>query len=360
MRFSTISGYNVPGMQDSVRRRFAFSAYFGPMSPKTRRSAWASVLASVSRQEILSPRFIEDASKSFQVTTAGIAQAVSVYTAIDPELSFPMREREKIVTRLLSKHQELTTGSKPKPLVHSSEVYDLSVHNTDVPPKVLYEAVGAFFNRRQPGDRFPMNLLFHGLPGTGKTEFAHYLADTTGHELVQKRASDLLSMWVGGTEAEAAIAAAFAEAEDQDAILLLDEADTLFINRQDARTSWERSQTNELLTQMEAYSGVLICCTNLLSNLDHASLRRFAFKVAYRPLTLEGRLALFQRYFNQVELTAAAEQRLANMDMLTPGDFKSVLSRTRFTDDLSAVDLVLELEIECGYKATGSPIGFHV
>jgi hypothetical protein len=46
--------------------------------------------------------------------------------------------------------------------------------------------------------------------------------------------------------------------------------------------------------------------------------------------------------------------------MLTPGDFKSLLSRTQFTDDLSAVDLVLELEIECSFKATGSTIGFHV
>ena len=162
-----------------------------------------------------------------------------------------------------------------------------------------------------------MNLLFHGLPGTGKTEFVHYLADTTGHELVQKRASDLLSMWVGGTEA--AIAAAFEEAEDQDAILLLDEADYLFINRQDARTSWERSQTKELLTQMEAYSGVLICCTNLLSNLDHAVLRRFVFKVAFKPLTLEGRIALFRRYFPEAELTPQTAYQLARLDVLTPG-----------------------------------------
>jgi transitional endoplasmic reticulum ATPase len=128
-------------------------------------------------------------------------------------------------------------------------------------------------------------------------------------ELIQKRASDLLSMWVGGTEK--AIAAAFTQAEDSDAILLLDEADSIFLNREHSQYSWERSQTNELLTRMEAYSGVLVCCTNLLKNLDSAVLRRFAFKVAFQPLTEEGRLVLFERYFPSVLLTEEGRARLA-------------------------------------------------
>jgi SpoVK/Ycf46/Vps4 family AAA+-type ATPase len=112
-------------------------------------------------------------------------------------------------------------------------------------------------------------------------------------------------MWVGGTEK--AIAEAFAQAEDSDAILLLDEADSLFLNREHSQHSWERSQTNELLTQMEAYSGVLICCTNLLKNLDSAVLRRFTFKVAFRPLTEEGHIALFKRYFPSASLSLEAQ-----------------------------------------------------
>ena len=163
-------------------------------------------------------------------------------------------------------------------------------------------------------------------------------------------------MWVGGTEK--AIAGAFAQAEDADAILLLDEADSLFLNREHSQYSWERSQTNELLTRMEAYSGVLICCTNLLKNLDSAVLRRFAFKVAFQPLAEEGRLVLFERYFPSVLLTEEGRARLAVLTMLTPGDFKAVRSRVRFNAGISGTVIVDELETECSYKKPAAVIGF--
>jgi SpoVK/Ycf46/Vps4 family AAA+-type ATPase len=110
---------------------------------------------------------------------------------------------------------------------------------------------------------------------------------------------------------------------------------------------------------MEAYSGVLVCCTNLLKNLDGAVLRRFAFKVAFEPLTEEGRVVMFERYFPDARLSAEAVGRLARFDGLTPGDFKAVLSRTRFAVALAVEDLVHELETECAYKRSSSPIGFH-
>jgi SpoVK/Ycf46/Vps4 family AAA+-type ATPase len=110
---------------------------------------------------------------------------------------------------------------------------------------------------------------------------------------------------------------------------------------------------------METYSGALVCCTNLLKNLDSAVLRRFSFKVAFQQLTQEGRLVLFRRYFPEAELNAEATQALARLDGLTPGDFKAVLSRTRFAVGPSVEDLVHELETECAYKRSSSPIGFQ-
>ena len=69
-----------------------------------------------------------------------------------------------------------------------------------------------------------LNILLYGAPGTGKTEFVRYLARKLNRNLVIKRASDLLGMYVGQTEAN--IKAAFEEAEESKSILFFDEADS--------------------------------------------------------------------------------------------------------------------------------------
>ncbi len=79
-------------------------------------------------------------------------------------------------------------------------------------------------------------------------------------------------MWVG--EGEKNIKRAFAEAESEEAILIIDEADSLLFNRDRAVRSWEISFTNEFLTRMERFRGILICTTNRVEDLDSASLRR--------------------------------------------------------------------------------------
>ncbi|HUW41848.1 MAG TPA: AAA family ATPase [Rectinemataceae bacterium] len=93
------------------------------------------------------------------------------------------------------------TGHKPSPPIPVVDTYDPSVLNMDIPPDAILGAIGAFYyERRRPGGRVSMSLLFHGLPGTGKTEFARYLAETLDRELIQRRDSDFLSIWVGGTD----------------------------------------------------------------------------------------------------------------------------------------------------------------
>lgn len=83
-------------------------------------------------------------------------------------------------------------------------------------------------------------------------------------------------MWVGGTEQN--IANAFREAAREKAVLLIDDVDGFLLDRRTASHSWEITGVNEMLTQMETFDGVFIASTNLVDNLDQATLRRFDLK----------------------------------------------------------------------------------
>lgn len=130
-------------------------------------------------------------------------------------------------------------------------------------------------NWRDDFDRYP-DL---GSPGTGKTEFVKYLGKATGGKVLVKMGSDILSKWVGGTKEN--IRSAFTEAETENAILFLDEIDGLVQDRTMAGHSWEVTQVNELLYQMENFKGMMVGATNFMSNLDAAIMRRFTFKLQF-------------------------------------------------------------------------------
>src|SRR5690606_22942609 len=101
--------------------------------------------------------------------------------------------------------------------------------------------------------------------------------------LMIRRASDLVSKYVGETEQN--MAAMFAEAEAEKAVLLLDEADSFLQDRRGAHRTYEVTEVNEMLQGMERFNGIFVCTTNLLESLDQAALRRFTFKIRFMPLT---------------------------------------------------------------------------
>ena len=96
--------------------------------------------------------------------------------------------------------------------------FDLSLIHADVDPCVLADSLVQSAERR-------FSLCLQGPPGTGKSALVRYLAERLGLEVMQRRASDLMSMWVGETEQQ--VASAFAEARDAGAFLVFDEADSL-------------------------------------------------------------------------------------------------------------------------------------
>ena len=112
-------------------------------------------------------------------------------------------------------------------------------------------------------------LLLIGAPGTGKSAFGRYLAEALDRPLMMRRASDILSPYVG--VAERNMAQMFRDAPKKMQFCYLDEADTFLRDRNGATRSWEISEVNEMLTQMESFDGIFIASTNLMGSLDAAA-----------------------------------------------------------------------------------------
>lgn len=212
-----------------------------------------------------------------------------------------------------------------------------------------------------------LHACFHGLPGTGKTALAEHIARVVDKPLLVKHASDLLRPYLG--ETEQLMRAMFEEAMDEGAVLLLDEADSFLADRSGAQRSWEVTQVNELLTNIERFNGHFIATTNAFDVLDTAVHRRFDLKVAFFPLRPDQRLHMFDALMQRLGIGFGADSdscrrdvmnALKAMSHLTAGDFAVVGRRLSLGPVPIHVQIVVDaLAEEHSYKQhLGRSIGF--
>jgi AAA+ superfamily predicted ATPase len=341
-------------IETSTLRRFAFSLRFQPLNAARKARVFEYALQRKGLEGLLSGDQIRHLSERY---------AVNAGTIVDVIRNLRLRNRKSLAEKIelvLRNHQIAMTGRAPQRQSKRVAQYSLDVLNPSESLESVLKIADRFYRDRSC-DAGSMNLLFYGPPGAGKTEFARYLAQSLERQIVVKRASDLLSSWVGQTER--LIAQTFEEAARNESILLLDEADSFLCPRTRAHNSWEVTQTNELLTQMERFDGMLICTTNLFKGLDEAALRRFKFKIEFRPLTGSACLQLYDRMLTPLTqaLPDEAEVRIiTGLKNLTPGDFHVVAAKYALAEQpVDHETLIAALRVEAKHKSANRRIGFQ-
>ncbi|MDA0313211.1 MAG: ATP-binding protein, partial [Gemmatimonadetes bacterium] len=116
-----------------------------------------------------------------------------------------------------------------------------------------------------------VTALFVGPSGTGKTMSGEAVAGELGVPLFVVELASVVDKYIGETEKN--LEDVFRSVENEDGVLLFDEADALFGKRSDvsdARDRYANIEVAYLLQRIEAFDGLAILTTNLSANLDPA------------------------------------------------------------------------------------------
>ena len=338
-RVPTLWTVNDPSaLGPSVLRRMTYAIEMKVPPARVRERVWQRILA---REQVQVPaEEIRRLAEDFDAPPAVAAGAVRSARLTSGGF--------QDIRRAVHSIAKVMRGAEPPPRPIHGVNYEPALINADHDLARLRERLLGLDTRA-------FSMCLYGPPGTGKSAYIRWLAHELGIEVIQKRASDLLSKWVG--ENERNIAQAFAEARESGAFLVFDEADSLLGDRRNAHQGWEISQVNEMLTWMESHELPFACITNLMSHLDEAALRRFSFKVRFDFLKPDQRDIAFRHYFG-IEPVAGVRE----LDMLTPGDYAVVRNRARLLgcmDDAPELLRMLRQEVtikpnnrrEIGFRA---------
>ena len=354
-----ISNASAESMDESVRRRFDYSVCFERLTNEQRMSIWRNLIKRHGLGKSIGEEKVQEYAQKYETSAGGIAVVLDNIK----RMKVRANKMDDMIAKLMKPHCQLM-GIKETNRFLPAKGYSLDGLNIKGKVKLekVVKAVGNYldadFNEASE-DKPRMNLLLFGPPGTGKTEFVKYLGKTLDRKVLVVKGSDLLSKWVG--ESEQNIASAFRRAEAEHAILFFDEVDGLVQSRDNAQASWQVTQVNELLQQMENFDGVMVAATNFCKNLDPAIMRRFTFKLEFDYLDDDGKKIFFERFFSTV-INEEENKALNEILNLAPGDFRTVRQEHFYLDEAQTnLDRIAALKEECALKKDGNKsakIGF--
>jgi AAA family ATPase len=196
----------------------------------------------------------------------------------------------------------------------------------------------------------PKNILFYGLPGTGKTMLVKALANELDVPLYLVKATSLIGEHVG--DASSKIHDLFRKAsENAPSIIFIDEIDAIALHRSFQSLRGDVSEiVNSLLTEMDGIeenkSVITIAATNNQSSLDLAVRSRFEEEIEFKLPNDEERLAILENNLQTMPLDY--EFDLEKIVKLTKGlsgrDIKEKILKTALHNAISADSDMITME----------------
>ena len=325
---------NILDMDEAVVRRFNLAIEIGIPTEDVR----AKIIKKYS-ENLIDSKLVKKLAKNQFVAPAVVSNASLVVSNLNTKDKNKAFERVISNTLKAQGYDEIEKDEKPSADLPSS--YDPNFVNSDCDLNELIQGIKESKNAR---------ICLYGVPGTGKSAYAKFIAKSLKKPIIIKKGSDLLSMYLGETEKN--IALAFKEAKDKKAVLVFDEVDSFLQDRSMAARSWEVTQVNEMLVQMESFDGIFIATTNLIDNLDKACLRRFDLKLEFGYLLPDQAQNLFKKEcaLLKVKFDENASKKVSNLGLLAPGDFASVRRQAKFRPIKNGDDFCHRLELEVALK----------
>jgi len=186
-------------------------------------------------------------------------------------------------------------------------------------------------------------VLFHGYPGTGKTETVMQLARQTKRPLFVVDVTKFKTCWFG--ESERNLKRIFEKYRQRvkyselEPIMLFNEADAIFSKRKDVSSSnvaqTENAIQNIILQEMETLEGILIATTNMIDNFDKAFERRFLYKIGFDKPGDEIALQIWKTRFplvNEEEL-----RQIAAKYKFSGGQIENIARKTTMNQVLKGI-----------------------
>lgn len=214
-----------------------------------------------------------------------------------------------------------------------------------------------------------LTMLFHGSPGTGKTELVKQLALKHQRCIYQVDISSIKDMWVG--ESEKNMKKVFREYANalkynqRTPILLFNEADAILGLRTNVQHSVDQMNNalqNILLQELEDMSGIFIATTNLIINIDDAFDRRLLYKLKFE---LPDEFTRFKILSNQFTDTDEIElKEISRHYELSGGQIQNI-KRKLMADQIlfgnngaNLQSIISYVKTEIGFRGNKNHIGF--